>query len=435
MTRAMPDNLGRYVLRRELGAGATGKVYLADDHFAGREVAVKVAHAELLAHPQNGQRYRRLLENEARLAGKMKHPHIVETLDAVVSPEQAYVVLEYVSGGTLEPFTRIDNLLPVDRVVELAFKCCQALAYANRHGLIHRDIKPANLMLSSDGEPKITDFGAAFWQSSDQTQVAGLIGSPAYMSPEQVREAPLTSQSDMFSLGVVLFQLLTGSLPFTADNDFAVIFKICNEPPPRLGEVRPGLPDGLQAILDRALAKSLDERYGDWAEFADDLRSVNRELSLPPDAIPEAERFYVLRGLAAFERFPDVALWEVLRISLWHRFPPDTRLIEEGKHGRSFFILASGSVRVLKAGRPIALLGAGETFGEMAFLAGEQERSATIVATSDVLLIKIRPDALSQASESLQALFNRLFLDLLVSRLANAGNTIADLVQGQRRQR
>lgn len=105
MTRTTPDKLGRYVLRRELGAGATGTVYLADDHFAGREVAVKVAHAELLTHPQNGQRYRRLLENEARLAGKMKHPHIVETLDAVVAADQAYVVLEYVSGGTLEPFT------------------------------------------------------------------------------------------------------------------------------------------------------------------------------------------------------------------------------------------------------------------------------------------------------------------------------------------
>ncbi|NLR74605.1 serine/threonine protein kinase [Leeia aquatica] len=423
----LPHSVGRYQLQKKLGEGTTGTVYLAEDRFAGRTVAFKWAHQHLLTHPQHGQRYRKLIENEASLAGKLRHPHLVEVLDAAVAADDAWLVMEYVSGGTLERYTRSDQLLPVPKVAELAFKCAHALAYASQHGLIHRDLKPANLLLDGEGQVKVVDFGAAFYQVSEHTQVSGLIGSPAYMSPEQVQERRLTEQSDMFSLGVVLYQLLTGRLPFTADSDFAVIYKICHETPPDLCSVRPDLPEALQRVVARALAKQPEDRYPDWAAFAAELRSVNRHLALPAHEVPEAERFHALRQLAVFDRFSESELWEVLRISQWRRFPARSVLIEEGKLGHSFFVLAEGEVVVSKAGRELATLGAGEIFGEMAYLSGDGSRSATITTRESAMLLKISASALKAASDTLQARFNQVFLDLLVERLKQSSDTIAQL--------
>lgn len=160
-------------------------------------------------------KYRRLLHNEAVLSGQINHPHIVSLIDVDERADPPYLVLEYVQGQSLEQHTTPDTLLPVSEVLDIAFKCCNALEYAHFHGLVHRDIKPANLLLRNDGEVKLTDFGAAVSQHGDVTQLVGLIGSPAYMSPEQIREEKLTHHSDMFSLGVVLYELLTGQRPLS----------------------------------------------------------------------------------------------------------------------------------------------------------------------------------------------------------------------------
>ena len=185
------EKIGKYQVIRKLGEGATSEVYLCHDPFATRDVAIKVVFPDTLSDTENQKVFRKLFVTEASLAGKLTHPHIVQIYDAVTEDDISYVVMEYVDGSTLEPHCKPDALLPVERVVEIIFKCTRALDFANRAGVIHRDIKPANILLHGDSDIKISDFGAAI-QSSDrtQTQVSG-IGSPAYMSPQQVRESEL----------------------------------------------------------------------------------------------------------------------------------------------------------------------------------------------------------------------------------------------------
>src|SRR3989440_6851942 len=208
---------------------------------------------------------------EASLAGKLNHPHIVDIFDAVVEPDRSYLVMEYVPGTTLEAYAQPDQLLPVGKVVEIVFKCIRALEYACRHGIIHRDIKPANILLSEGGETKVSDFGASFQQKlADTTQITG-VGSPAYMSPEQIRMEPLTHQTDIYSLGVTMYKLLTGRLPFTVSTQAALTYAILNTEPQRPALVRPDVPGLLDAVVMKALAKDPAARYPSWLEFGKDL--------------------------------------------------------------------------------------------------------------------------------------------------------------------
>ncbi len=173
-----PASIGKYRIEREIGRGASGVVYLGLDGFLGRRVAIKQMHAHLLQDPEQAQRYRRLLRNEALLAGRLRHPHIVRLLDADEEALPPYLVLEYVQGQPLSGHAQPDRLLPVGQVLDIAFKCGQALEHAYRQGLVHRDIKPANILLSESGEIKLTEFGAALSLRSEATQIAGLVGSP-----------------------------------------------------------------------------------------------------------------------------------------------------------------------------------------------------------------------------------------------------------------
>ena len=339
--------IGKYELIKELGRGATSIVYKAYDPFQDREVAIKAVFPEALGDQENGRRYRKLFVTEASLAGKLSHPHIVAIYDAVAEEEASYIVMEYVDGTTLEPYARVDHLLPVTRVLEIIYKCARALDYAAREGVIHRDIKPANILLAGEADIKISDFGAALNAASDSTQITG-IGSPAYMSPEQVREQQLTYQTDIFSLGVVFYQLLTGRLPFLGTNNYSIIYQIINVEPAPPSSLRSEVPSQIDAIVLRMLQKNTADRYQTWGDLAGDLVDMpGKPRSKVSEAgMPEAEKFDTLRKLEFFRNFSDVELWEVLRLAKWHRLPPESVLIQECDIGSSFFILASGEVEV-----------------------------------------------------------------------------------------
>jgi serine/threonine protein kinase len=201
-------------------------------------VAIKVFKPEILSDTEHGNTYRKLIANEAALAGRLNHPHIVGIYDALLGRDDGYIVMEYVQGETLEKYGHVENLLPVDKVIEIAFKSALALDFASRNGIIHRDIKPANIMLCEDGAVKIADFGAAILAKNDETQLTG-VGSPAYMSPEQVRNDTLSYQTDIYSLGVVMYKLLTGRLPFEADTNYGLTHKILNEDRPASAPIAP----------------------------------------------------------------------------------------------------------------------------------------------------------------------------------------------------
>jgi serine/threonine protein kinase len=422
------DKIGKYQIMKELGKGATSAVYLAVDPFANRKVAIKVVQREVLGDKEHGRRFRKLFLTEASLAGKLSHPHIAAIYDAVADEEGSYIVMEYVEGGTLEQHTKIDNLLPINKTIEIVFKCCKALDYAHRHGVIHRDIKPANVLLSKDTDIKISDFGAALTTASETTQVTG-IGSPAYMSPEQVQEQQLTHQTDIFSLGVLMYQLLTGSLPFKATNNYSMVFQIINVDPPPPSIFRPEIPTSVDLIVKKALQKRFETRYATWEDFAQDLVRVFNNLQSPEQPVPDTEKFNTLRRLDFFRSYTDVDLWQVLHISNWNRVPAGTTLIREGETGTSFFILAAGEVKVTKNDRLLNVLKTGECFGEMAYLGRRQfKRSASVSTLTEITVIEIKADALNGATETCRHQFTAAFLELLVARLEAADVRLSELL-------
>lgn len=434
-----PDRIGKYEIRGKLGDGATSTVYLGYDEFSAREVAIKVIFPDVLRDKEHGLQYRRLLLTEASLAGKLQHPHIVEIFDAVINDEQSYIVMEYVPGGTLEPFCKPDTLLPIERVVEIIFKCTRALDYANRAGITHRDIKPANILLTeraennqvtaSSGDIKISDFGAALIGDieNSQTQVFG-VGSPAYMSPQQLSDQPLTLQTDIYSLGVVMYQLLTGRLPFEASSNFGMIYQICNTEPPPPTTFRIDIPPGLAAVIKRAMQKDLAVRYQSWREFSHDLAQSfrNTQLSVQSTDFPDSEKFETLRTLVFFTEFSDVELWEVVRFSRWSELAPRTVIMKEGEPGDFFAFLLSGELAVEKNKRTLVTLQPGECFGEMAIIQrGQHTRSANIVALTTARVVTIPALALQHSSDACRMHFYQGFLNVIAQRLDNANQRLA----------
>jgi len=421
--------IGKYHVLQELGRGATGKVYLAEDPFARRKVAIKVAYPEALKNREDGAFYRNMFLNEAALAGKLNHPHIVQIYDAVVEDEYSYIVMEYVEGGTLEKFCEAGKLLDPREVAEIVFKCVRALAFAHTLGLTHRDIKPGNILHNEGTDIKIADFGAAINRVSDQTMIMN-VGSPAYMAPELVTGSAQGSQvTDIYALGVVMYYLLTGKLPYAGANTMSVIYQIVNTEPERPGVHRPDLSPDLNAIVMKAIAKDPAKRYASWDEFGQALAETwkkdqkSEERRDPTDM----ERFSLLRTLPFFREFPENELWEVLRISKWAKFHPDTALIKEGDHGDSFYVLAGGYVRVTRGKRTLSVLTAGDCFGEMSYLAHKDapHRSATVTTTSDCIVMKIRAEDLRASSLTCRRLFDERFLNTLVERLENANQQLA----------
>ena len=417
----IPQAIGKYPVIRRLGEGATSEVYLCQDSFNSRQVAVKVVFPEVFHDPDRGRLYTKLFITEASLAGKLQHPHICQIYDAVADDRQHYIVMEYVDGGTLEKFCDPQNLLPLDRIIEMAFKCSRALDFAHKMGITHRDIKPANILHTGETDVKISDFGAALIASGETTQVSA-VGSPAYMSPQQVKEHPLNHQTDIYSLGVVMYHLLTGRLPFHATNNFSLIYQITNVEAAPPSSYRPEIPASLDRIVTRAMAKELDQRYAQWEAFSADLAEVfksGRTGTLSQFA--DSDRFETLRKLAFFENFTDAEIWEVARISTWRKAADGEQLMKEGEPGTFFCILAEGQVKVTKRGKLLNLLRAGECFGEMAYLSKTAHlRGADVTVMSAAKIISIPTKSLAQASESCRHKFDSAFLEILVDRLAMA---------------
>ncbi|HXJ10434.1 MAG TPA: serine/threonine-protein kinase, partial [Burkholderiales bacterium] len=263
--------VGKYEIQTNLGKGATGTVYLAKDPFTGRQVALKTIEPEVFRDPEFGAVYRQQFQNEASLAGKIRHPHIVAVYDAMVGEDSGYIAMEVVSGGDLSQYAKANALLPPADVLQIGFKCCGALDYAYRdQGIVHRDIKPANIMVTKDGDVKIADFGSAFLRRSKGTQTTAM-GSPFYMAPEQIEGKELTFHSDMYSLGVVLYELLTGKRPFSANSIEALVQQILFEEPTPPSRLRPGLRPEIDQVVLRAMRKRPDQRYGTWAQFSVEL--------------------------------------------------------------------------------------------------------------------------------------------------------------------
>lgn len=416
MKQRLPHQIGKYPVIRELGHGMTGHVYLARDPFALREVAIKLVRNEDSTNPEGSKMFRKAFLNEAALAGKLSHPHIVSILDAVAEETLSYIVMEFVDGTTLDQYCNLENLLPLEKVVEIVFKCIRALEFATRIGVIHRDIKPANILVQSNGDIKISDFGAALLHDAEDTQLFG-VGSPAYMSPEQLREQTLTHQTDIYSLGVVMYRLLTGKFPFSAASKAALVYQIINIEATPPSVLRAGIPPQLDQIVVRAMQKDRDKRYQNWNEFGKDLTSAFKNLAMPGENISDTEKFNTTRTLFFFRDFQDVEIWEALRISTWKKLPEGTEIIREGDQGDSFYILTEGEVKVTRQDNLLNTLKPGDCFGEMLyFRAITALRKTSVTAATPVTVVEIKASSLIHASNPCQNQFNKAFLSILIER-------------------
>ena len=277
MKGSAPQRLGRYVIEKRLGRGAMGAVYLARDPRINRPVALKVIPIEKEFEDEELKEARVRFFREAESAGRLTHPNIITVYDAGEDKGLAYIAMEFVPGTPLKKFTDPNRLLAPKRALELAAATAEGLDYAHAQGVIHRDIKPANLMYNpKDGSLKISDFGVARLTDNNRTKTGIVLGTPMYMSPEQLAAEDLTGQSDLFSLGVTLYEMLIGEVPFKAGNIALLMTKITSEDPPPIANRRAGIPPSVDAVLTKALSKNPENRFSSGAEMAIALRNCAR---------------------------------------------------------------------------------------------------------------------------------------------------------------
>jgi CHASE2 domain-containing sensor protein/tRNA A-37 threonylcarbamoyl transferase component Bud32 len=264
--------LGRYEIERELGKGAMGAVYLGKDPKISRVVAIKTMALSQEFEEDELEEVKERFFREAETAGRLNHPSIVTIFDAGDEQDLAYIAMEYLKGSDLAKHTKKDNLLPIEKVLSLIQRCADGLNYAHGYNVVHRDIKPANIMWDPETDQvKITDFGIARITDSSKTKTGMVLGTPSYMSPEQLAGKKVEGQSDLFSLGVMLFQMLTGTLPFTGDSMASLMFKIANEMHPDPKTLNPDIPDCVVIIINKALEKEVETRYSDGTQMSNDL--------------------------------------------------------------------------------------------------------------------------------------------------------------------
>jgi eukaryotic-like serine/threonine-protein kinase len=416
--QAVPERIGKYVIINEVGQGSTGRVFLSHDPYYGRDVAIKLYNTE--SEDDDEQRVkiqRKMFFNEAHMVGKLQHPNILPIYDAGEENGSYYIVTEHVHGArTLATYCKPDNLLRIDDVLQFMFKCAKALHYAHGRGVIHRDIKPSNIMLTLDNDIRIIDFGIALVTDSDVSRIEGIAGSPSYMSPEQVQSADITPKSDLYSLGAVMYELLTGYRPFRAGSLNKLLHQVVYATPPPLHTLRGEISEDLEEIVATALQKEPSMRFDNGLAFAAGLTRVYQQLRNQYDRIDKQQQFDLLRKLRFFHDFSHSEIWEILRASDWRDYQAGSDIVREGEMDDRFYIIVSGQVNVHSGRRAVGSLGDGDCFGETSYVPGAR-RTATISATTPVTLLRVSSTLLEQSSADCQLRFNKVFLRSLIERL------------------
>jgi len=413
----IPDRIGKYPIINEVGRGSTGTVFMSHDPYYGRDVAIKVYNVEAGGDNERARVARKMFLSEAHMVGMLHHPNILPIYDAGEENGHCYIVTEFVHGArTLSAYCRPDNLLRLDDLVELMFKCAKALHYAHSRGVIHRDIKPSNIMLTTDSDVRIIDFGIALVADSEISRIEGIAGSPSYMSPEQVQSLELSNRSDLYSLGAVMYELLTGVRPFRAGNLAKLLHQIVYATPVPIHTLRSDVPEEIENVVAVAMHKDPALRVQSGLDFAAELTRVHQTLRQRSSRIDQQEKFTLLRRLKFFHEFSHAEIHEVLRASHWQQYAAGEQIVKEGEMDDRFYIIVAGHCAMERHGERIGLLSSGECFGETSYVQGAK-RTATILAADQVTVLKVSSTLLEQVSASCQLRFNRVFLRSLIGRL------------------
>lgn len=418
------EKLGKYIITRELGKGGTGTVFLCHDPYHKRDVALKLYSSDPSLSEQQQRMRKKLFFNEAHMAGMLNHPNILPIYDAGEEDGKCYIVTEYVrEAQPLSSYAQPQNLLPIRKVVEILFKCAKALDYAHRKGVVHRDIKPSNIMFTADGDVRIVDFGIAQSPVGEMTQLSGMVGSPSYMAPEQVREERVTNQTDIYALGVVMYELLTGKRPYYGDNLSRLVYQIQHATPIPLHRLRSEVPPSLEAIVNKAMQKEPAKRFRSAMEMSVALTQAFTDLGRMAKEVAEQERFNMVRRLSFFRDFSYPEVWEVLNAGVWETHDRGESIIREGDIDDSFYIIVSGKVDVAKNDKVIGQLAEGDCFGEMGYISKTQ-RTATVSSSNGVAVLRVNSTLMEQASVECQLRFHKVFLRTLIERLTRTSEEV-----------
>jgi serine/threonine protein kinase len=419
---ALPEKIGKYPIIRSVGKGSTGVVYLSHDPYFGRDVAIKVYDIDPKADPAETKVARKMFFNEAQMVGRLQHPNILPMYDAGEENGQYYVVMEHVQGArTLASYCRREHLLPIDDVVKIIYTCAKALHYAHKRGVIHRDIKPSNLMLTRNNEVRVIDFGIAILNDAEISRIEGIAGSPSYMAPEQIQSSEITPASDVYALGAVMYELLTGQRPFRAKTLSRLLNQIVFATAPPIHTLRAEIPEDLEEVVAIAMQKDPVYRFNDAGELAARLTRVYQGLREQEQTLDKREQFDQLRHLSFFHDFAVEEIRELRRASEWRRYEPGDEIVREVEIDDRFYVIVSGRVTVERNGEEVGTLGTGDCFGETSYVS-DVKRTTTIRANDQVELLSVSATLLEQVSTSCQLRFTRVFLDTLIQRLQGSNS-------------
>jgi serine/threonine protein kinase len=417
----------RYRILRQIGLGGFGVVYLALDNFEQRQVAIKVARWGDAVDVK--KKMYRLWMNEVKSAGQLKHPFIVETYEAGLVAGGEYIIMEYLSGGTLKPFIQPENLLPIERVVEIIFKVCKALEYVYSFNILHRDIKPSNILLNHKGDIKVSDFGACYQTDSSETQVLD-VGTFDYVPPEQFKKVSPNVQFDIYATGLMAYQLLTGHAPYTGETTESLIYQKLYVDPPPLSEWRQDIPARLSEVVLRAIARDPEQRYCEWKTLSDDLEGAMSTAGKAKEIANDSSKYNALCKLDFFREFDQKELWETIQISNWIRYKAGQVIFSEGDAGTSIYVIIIGEADILKGGLEINHMRQGACFGELAYIdKASHLRTASVVASTMLVALCIDGERLRNSSDGLQARFSGALLRAMLGKITQADKRYIAMIE------
>ncbi len=419
------DKIGKYQLEDVIHTGKYRTIYKAYDPFLDRNVAIKVTNIpEHSSSEEDTQQVRNSFFLETRAVGKLQHPNIISVYDAGVGDHQTYIVMEYINAKSLDNIIEVGQKISVGKAIDIIFKCCKALEYAHRKEIIHRDIKPSNILLTEDGNVKIVDFGVAKVRNRVDTLSSGIYGSPSYMAPEQIEEHDVGPWTDIYALGVVLYEILTGKKPYEADNVHTLMYKILNDEPESLLYFPIEHAVKLKPILDEVLATNPELRYPSANDFAFALQSVDVALRYEEEQIVNDVNAEQAGTLGFFKHFSREELQEFIVIATWLHIKKGETVLSAGEIDQTFYVIVDGQATVFKSNEPVKSLGEGDCFGELGLL-HYGHRTTSIMSSTEMLLMKISTTDLNTMSNSLQAQFYKAVIHSLVKRLSDP-DTAAD---------
>lgn len=419
------NRLKRYEIIRPVGEGGMGKVYLATDRLIRRPVAIKIfnLHEDSISEEKS----RKVLRDfflEIQTAGALLHPNIVVVYDVGKKGDILYMVMEYVYGKTLLGHQRTSSF-GLRKALEIVYELAIALDYAHSQGVIHRDIKPENIIISTQGVPKIMDFGIARFRQHLKVRRPALVGSSRFMAPEQVLRREQDHRVDIYQLGIVLFELLTRQTPFKGITAHDTLTKICTEIPPPPSRINPEISEEVDRIVIRCLEKSPAKRFETARALADALAEVLRS-GVHHRIVPSNELVGSLRQFDMFRLFNDQEIQELIKAGEFITCRPGEHIIRENETDSNFFVLIQGKVKVMKKSRILSNFLPGTCFGEIGAFA-RQSRVAAVVAEDDCKLLRINALLFQQLAPLIQLKLLQNVLREMASLIISLDNELMQL--------